>query len=42
MASWLLGHTKAFKTLVNHAGVSDFMGQYGADIPTYGLSLIHI
>ena len=38
MASWLLGHTKAFKTLVNHAGVSDFMGQYGADITTYGFT----
>ena len=38
MASWLLGHTKAFKTLVNHAGVSDFVGQYGADITTYGFT----
>ena len=38
LATWLLGHTKAFKTLVNHAGVSDFMGQYGADITTYGFT----
>jgi dipeptidyl aminopeptidase/acylaminoacyl peptidase len=37
-ATWLLGHTKVFKTLVNHAGVSDFMGQYGADITTYGFT----
>ena len=38
LATWMLGHTKAFKTLVNHAGVSDFMGQYGADITTYGFT----
>ena len=38
LATWLLGHTKAFKTLVNHAGVSDFMGQYGADTTTYGFT----
>lgn len=35
LATWLLGHTDVFKTLVNHAGVSDFIGQYGADITTY-------
>ena len=39
LATWLLGHTKAFKTLVNHAGVSDFMGQYGADVTTYGFTM---
>lgn len=38
LATWMLGHTKAFKTLVNHAGVSDFVGQYGADITTYGFT----
>lgn len=38
LASWMLGHTTAFKTLVNHAGVSDFIGQYGADITTYGFN----
>ena len=38
MATWLLGHTKVFKALVNHAGVSDFMGQYGADVTTYGFT----
>jgi len=35
LASWMLGHTDAFKTLVNHAGVSDFIGQYGADLTSY-------
>ena len=34
LATWMLGHTDAFKTLVNHAGVSDFIGQYGSDITT--------
>ncbi|MDO9452998.1 MAG: S9 family peptidase [Stagnimonas sp.] len=38
LATWMLGHTDAFKTLVNHAGVSDFIGQYGADITTYGFN----
>jgi dipeptidyl aminopeptidase/acylaminoacyl peptidase len=38
LASWMLGHTDAFKTLVNHAGVSDLMSQYGADITTYGFN----
>ncbi len=31
----MLGHTDAFKTIVNHAGVSDFIGQYGADWTNY-------
>ncbi len=35
LASWMLGHTTAFKTLVNHAGASDFIGQYGADFTNY-------
>jgi len=35
LATWMLGHTDAFKTIVNHAGVSDFIGQYGADITNY-------
>ncbi len=38
LATWLMGHTKVFKTIVNHAGVSDFMGQYGADTTTYGFT----
>lgn len=38
LATWMLGHTNAFKTIVNHAGVSDFIGQYGADVTTYGFN----
>ena len=34
LATWMLGHTDAFKTLVNLAGVSDFIGQYGSDVTT--------
>lgn len=35
LAAWMEGHTTAFKTLVNHAGASDFIGQYGADFTNY-------
>jgi dipeptidyl aminopeptidase/acylaminoacyl peptidase len=35
LATWLAGHTGVFKTLVNHAGASDFIGQYGADLTNY-------
>ncbi len=35
LATWMLGHTDAFKAIVNHAGASDFMGQYGADFTNY-------
>ena len=35
LAVWLEGHTTAFKTLVNHAGASEFIGQYGADFTNY-------
>jgi dipeptidyl aminopeptidase/acylaminoacyl peptidase len=31
LATWLEGHTDAFRALVNHAGVSDFIGEYGSD-----------
>jgi dipeptidyl aminopeptidase/acylaminoacyl peptidase len=34
LATWMLGHTDAFKALVNHAGVGDFIGQYGSDVVT--------
>jgi len=34
LATWMLGPTDAFKALVNHAGVSDFIGQYGSDVTT--------
>ncbi|MGH8028425.1 MAG: prolyl oligopeptidase family serine peptidase [Arenimonas sp.] len=32
LATWMLGHTDAFKALVNHAGVGDLIGQYGSDV----------
>jgi dipeptidyl aminopeptidase/acylaminoacyl peptidase len=32
LATWMLGHTDVFKALVNHAGVGDFVGQYGSDV----------
>ncbi len=35
LATWMLGHTDQFKTIVNHAGASDFIGQYGADFTNY-------
>lgn len=35
LTAWMLGHTTAFKTLVNHAGANDFIGQYGADFTNY-------
>jgi dipeptidyl aminopeptidase/acylaminoacyl peptidase len=31
LATWIEGHTDAFKALVNHAGVSDFIGEYASD-----------
>lgn len=38
LATWMLGHTEVFKTLVNHAGVSDFIAQQGADVTNYGFN----
>jgi dipeptidyl aminopeptidase/acylaminoacyl peptidase len=35
LATWMMGHTDVFKTIVNHAGASDFLGQYGADFTNY-------
>jgi dipeptidyl aminopeptidase/acylaminoacyl peptidase len=32
MMSWIAGHTDRFKCIVNHAGVSDLMGQYASDV----------
>lgn len=34
LATWMLGNTDAFKVYVNHAGVSDLVGQYGSDLTT--------
>ena len=35
MASWICGHTDRFKTIVCHAGVSDFDTQYASDVGIY-------
>ncbi len=35
LAAWLAGNTQRFATLVNHAGVSDFVTQYGSDVTNY-------
>ncbi len=32
MMAWIAGQTDRFKCLVNHAGVSDLMGQYASDV----------
>jgi dipeptidyl aminopeptidase/acylaminoacyl peptidase len=32
MMTWIAGHTDRFKCIVNHAGVSDLMGQYASDV----------
>ena len=36
LAAWLLGHTDRFRCLVNHAGVNDFITEYGSDVTSYG------
>jgi dipeptidyl aminopeptidase/acylaminoacyl peptidase len=36
LAAWLLGHTDRFLCLVNHAGVNDFITEYGSDATSYG------
>ena len=36
LAAWLLGHTDRFVCLVNHAGVNDFITEYGSDSTSYG------
>ncbi len=35
MAAWVCGHTDRFKTIVCHAGVSDFDTQYASDVALY-------
>jgi dipeptidyl aminopeptidase/acylaminoacyl peptidase len=35
LAAWLLGHTDRFRCLVNHAGVNDFITEYGSDTTNY-------
>ena len=36
LAAWLLGHTDRFRCLVDHAGVNDFITEYGSDVTSYG------
>jgi dipeptidyl aminopeptidase/acylaminoacyl peptidase len=38
MAAWAEGHTERFSTIIDHAGVNDFITQYGADATTYSFS----
>jgi len=38
MAAWVAGHTDRFAAIINHAGVNDFITQFGADVTTFGFS----
>jgi dipeptidyl aminopeptidase/acylaminoacyl peptidase len=40
MAAWAAGHTDRFACIVDHAGVNDFIAQYGADVTTYGFTQV--
>jgi dipeptidyl aminopeptidase/acylaminoacyl peptidase len=40
MATWVLGHTDRFKAIINHAGVNDFVTQYGADVTQFGFTKV--
>jgi len=40
MAAWVEGHTDRFACLINHAGVNDFITQYGADVTSYGFTQV--
>jgi len=40
MAAWVAGHTDRFACLINHAGVNDFITQYGADVTSYGFTQV--
>lgn len=40
MAAWAEGHTDRFATIIDHAGVNDFVTQYGADATTYSFSRV--
>lgn len=35
LAAWLAGHTDRFATIIDHAGVNDFITQYGSDATNY-------
>ncbi|MFZ1687755.1 MAG: S9 family peptidase, partial [Flavobacteriales bacterium] len=40
MAAWAEGHTDRFACIVDHAGVNDFIAQYGSDVTTYSFSRV--
>ncbi len=40
LAAWLLGHTDRFRCLVDHAGVNDFITEYGSDSTSYGFDAL--
>jgi len=40
LAAWAAGHTDRFACLINHAGVNDFITQYGADTTSYGFGRV--
>ncbi|MBA4136433.1 MAG: hypothetical protein C0518_03855 [Opitutus sp.] len=40
MAAWIAGHTDRFAALINHAGVNDFITQYGADVTPFGFTQV--
>jgi len=40
MAAWVAGHTDRFACLINHAGVNDFITQYGADTTSFGFAKV--
>jgi dipeptidyl aminopeptidase/acylaminoacyl peptidase len=40
MAAWVAGHTDRFACLINHAGVNDFITQYGADTTSFGFTKV--
>lgn len=40
MAAWVAGHTDRFACLINHAGVNDFITQYGADTTSFAFAKI--
>lgn len=40
MAAWVAGHTDRFACLINHAGVNDFITQFGADTTSFGFTQV--
>jgi dipeptidyl aminopeptidase/acylaminoacyl peptidase len=40
MAAWAAGHTDRFACLIDHAGVNDFITQYGADVTPFGFTQV--